>query len=55
MCGENETLWKLPGPGARMVRGTTATAHTTSKTPQDVESVKDRDAAQGSGKASATD
>lgn len=20
MCGENETLWKLPGPGARMVR-----------------------------------
>lgn len=41
MCVENETLWKLPGPRTRMTRGTTVTAHITSRTPQDVKSVKD--------------
>lgn len=40
MYRENETL-KLPGPRTKMARGTTATAHKTSKMSQDIKSVKD--------------
>lgn len=50
---ENEILWMIPRPRARMAKWTTALDHTNSKMSQDVKSVKDWNGAQG--KASATD